>query len=285
MMFPNPEWLDLQYNPFTAIPEAAAILKRWDDWSAKARAETPRELDFRYGPGAKQTLDWFSAENQNAPVLVFIHGGFWRGSDKFAHSFIAPAFLTKGCDVVFLNYDLCPTVSMEALVQQIMQGLGVIYRQLPSRGCDPMRMVVAGHSAGGHLAAMMLTCDWKTVGADLPTALVTRALSISGLFDLEPFRHTPFLKDALRLDEQSVRRLSPVRLPAPAGRILNAVVGGVESDEFHRQTEVLVKAWGQSIVPIAASIAGKNHFTILEDLISTGTPLHDMACCLLGIDH
>ena len=281
----DPAWLDRQYNALAAVPDAPAVFSRWAALSATARTRTKHELDVRYGLGPTQTLDWFSACRQRAPVLVFIHGGYWRGSDKSVHAFIAPAFVAKGCDVVMLNYDLCPSVSMTALALQVSTGLARASRELLSRGGDPTRVVVAGHSAGAHLAAMMLACDWRKVGRDLPADLVTRALAISGLFDLEPLRHAPFLKDDLRLDELSARRLSPAYFPAPAGRVLNAALGGLESAEFHRQTQLIAAAWGRDTVPVTASIEGRNHFTIVEDLATPGKKLHDMACGLLSIDH
>ncbi len=281
---PDPAWLDQQYNALAANPDAPSIFARWAAASAEARAKAGHQADRRYGPGARQTMDWFDGGRADAPVLVFIHGGFWRGSDKSFHSFIAPAFLAKGCDVVLLSYDLCPTISMQALALQVVDGLAHIHRELRARGRGSARIVVAGHSAGGHLGAMMLACDWQRVGRDLPAGLVTRVLAISGLFDLEPFRHAPFLKDAVRLDAESVRRLSPVRFAAPVGRVLHAAVGALESSEFHRQTAALVESWGTGVVPVSMSLAGKNHFTVLDDLASPGTRLHGTACDLLGID-
>jgi arylformamidase len=162
------------------------------------------------------------------------------------------------------------------------QALAWVYRNAVLYGGDPKRIVVAGHSAGGHLATMLLSCDWQAVGRDLPLQLVKDALSISGLYDLEPLRHTAFLQDDLKLTPQAVRRLSPVNFPAPRGRLIT-VAGTKESDEFLRQNLLLQKAWGRQAVPVCETVAGVNHLDILHGLVDTKARLHALAKGLLGI--
>jgi len=276
-------WLDQQYNPLLALPDSPTLFGRWATASAQVRANFPCEIDLRYGAGPRQTLDWFSAQRDDAPVLVFIHGGYWRGSDKAAHGFIAPPFLGRGCDVVLLNYDLCPDVTIATIAQQVCEGIAHVHRTLRTRGRETARLVVTGHSAGGHLAAMALTCEWKTVGADLPAELVTRGLALSGLFELEPFRHAPFLKGTVRLDLESVRRLSPARFPPPAGRVLHAMVGALETRAFHRQTQDIADAWGPAVVPRHGQVPGADHFTIVETFAKHDSSLQQMAFDLLDL--
>jgi len=278
----DPIWLDAQYNNRARIADHAQLFERWARASQQARREQPAHLDLRYGDHPAETLDIFPAPDRSAPVFVFIHGGYWRSLDKRDHSFVAPALTRAGAMVVVPNYALCPSVNIETIVMQMVRALAWVHRHAAHYGGDPTRIVVAGHSAGGHLAAMLLACRWADVGRDLPAALVRKALSISGLFDLEPLRHAPHLQLDLRLTRQSARRLSPARFPAPAGE-LHAVVGALESEEFLRQNALIREKWGTRAVPSCEAIAGCNHLNIVEGLADPQTRLHWLALDLLGL--
>jgi arylformamidase len=278
----DPDWLNLQYNNRARIPEHPQIFARWAEASARVRERGAARLDLAYGDGPNETLDLFPAARANAPVLVFIHGGWWRSLDKADHSFLAPAFTEAGAMVVLPNYALCPAVRIETIALQMVRALAWTFRYAALHGGDPQRIVVVGHSAGGHLAAMLMCCDWAAVGADLPAQLVPAALAISGLFDLAPLRHTPFLQADLRLAAASVARLSPVRFAPPVGRLF-AAVGADESDEFLRQTALIRTAWGPGCVPVCEQITGTNHLTVLHDLADPAGRLHALALQLLGL--
>ncbi|HUG21459.1 alpha/beta hydrolase [Piscinibacter sp.] len=275
-------WLDLQYNNRARIPEHPQIFERWAKASALAREGRSEGLDLAYGDGPNEVLDVFPARQAGAPVLVFIHGGWWRALDKRDHSFVAPAFVETGAMVVVPNYALCPAVTIEEIALQMARALAWIWRHAARYGGDPDRIVVAGHSAGGHLAAMMLSCRWREVAADLPQQLVRKALSISGVFDLEPLRHTPFLQADLRLTAESVRRLSPARFPPPAGE-LHATVGANESEEFLRQNRLIRQAWGHEAVPVCEAIPRTHHLNVLHELVDPHARLHTLAKDLLGL--
>jgi arylformamidase len=275
-------WYAEQYDNRARVPEHPEIFGRWARASALSRDGLSRRLDVAYGSGPNETLDIFPTTDGDAPILVFIHGGWWRAFDKADHSFVAPAFVNAGAMVVVPNYALCPAATIEGITMQIVRALAWTWRHAHLYGGDPKRIVVAGHSAGGHLAAMLLSCDWKAVGADLPRDLVKKALAISGLFDLESIRRTPFLQGDLKLTPASVRKLSPAGFPAPRG-ILHAVAGAEESEEFLRQTEFIQKQWGRKTVPISEALAGLNHFSVLHDLVDPDTRLHRLARELLGL--
>jgi arylformamidase len=215
-----------------------------------------------------------------APVMVFIHGGYWRSLDKADHSFVAPPFVAQGACVVVINYALCPAVTVPDIALQTARALAWVARHIAAFGGDPARISVVGHSAGGHLAAMMLACDWSSLGADLPPHLVRQAVSISGLFDLAPIQQTPFLQSSLQLTDAHVRQASPAHWAAPRvadgrGQLI-AVVGGDESPEFLRQNALIQHAWGPEVVPVCESLPGLNHFSVLEAMTQTGHRLHGL---------
>lgn len=282
MTRPDPAWLDAQYNNRARVAQAPDLLQRWANASALARAQSDCVLDLAYGAAPSETLDVFRTDRADAPVFVFIHGGYWRALDKRDHSFVAPALVDAGAMVVVPNYALCPAVTIEQITLQIVQALAWTYRHAHEHGGDPRRIVVGGHSAGGHLAAMMLACEWQKVGADLPARLLQGALAISGVFEMEPIRHTPFLAGDLRLTAASAKRLSPALMPAPMGP-LAALVGGDESEEFQRQNRLIREAWGAAAVPVCEAIPGTNHFTVLHDLADAQALVHRLARGLLGL--
>lgn len=276
-------WHDAQYNNRARVPNHADVLARWAQASVPARDGLIHRLDVPYGAAAAERLDLFPARSPGSPVLVFIHGGYWRALDKADHSFVAPAFVEAGAAVVVPNYALCPAVTIEQIALQTAQALAWVWRNAAEFGGDPSRIAVVGHSAGGHLAAMMLSCRWKDLGDDLPQRLVSGAMALSGVFDLEPVRLTPFLKNDVQLTPASVRRLSPAFFPRPRGPLF-ALAGGDESEEFIRQTHLIRDQWGPSTVPVCETVIGANHFTVLHDLADPSKRAHRLALRLLGLE-
>lgn len=282
MQRPSPAWFDAQYNARAGIPGHPAILRHWADASAEALARPGWVLDLAYGDDASERLDILPASVPSAPILVYIHGGYWRALDKRDQAFVAPPFADAGAMVVQLNYALCPAVSIAHIALQLVQALAWVWRHAAAHGGDRDRIVVAGHSAGGHLAAMLLACDWQAVAPDLPVDLVKSALAISGLYELEPLRHAPFLAADIGLSAAAARRLSPALWPAPAHGRLATVVGGDESEEFLRQSALISSAWGPVVVA-AETVAGRNHMDVLHELADPRSRTHALALELLGI--
>jgi arylformamidase len=269
------------YNNRALVPDHAGYFARWAEESRKARAESRCELDLPYGSGPGETLDVFPAEQGDGPVLFFIHGGYWRSLDKADHSFIAPAFTRHNTCVVVPNYALAPAATIPQITLQMVRAVAWTWHNARRFGGDPRRIVVAGHSAGGHLAAMLLACLWPQVDAALPADTVRSALSISGLHDLDAIMRTPFLQQTLQLTPQQVAQASPARLPAPEAGTLYSVVGGEESAEFHRQNRLIQEAWGATRVPVCEVLPGLHHFSVLDALVEPSHRLQQLALDLL----
>ena len=278
----SPDWYDRMYNNRALVPDHADYFARWDSRSRAARAALPCELDVAYGHGPMETLDIFPARSVNAPVVVFIHGGYWRSLDKADHSFVAPALHALGAAVVVPNYALCPAVTIPDIVMQMVQAVAWTWRHAREFGGDPSRIRVVGHSAGGHLATMMLACNWRQVGSDLPADLVRDVLSISALYELESLLATPFLQSSLRLTSADARRASPAYLPSPSQGRLFSVAGADESAEFIRHNHLIQQAWGSTRVPVCEDLVGLNHFSIVEALTQPGHRLHALVKQLIG---
>ncbi len=279
----SPEWFDDQYNNRARIPGHPAILRHWADASARALAEPGWVFDIAYGAGPRERLDIRRPLREGAPVLVYIHGGYWRALDRKAQAFLAPPLVAAGAMVVMLGYALCPAVTIDEIARQTAQALAWVWRHAPAYGGDPSRIVVAGHSAGGHLATLLLAKDWAATDAALAPDLVKAALSISGVYDLEPLRHAPFLADDIGLGAAAALRLSPASMPAPARGSLATVVGGDESEEFLRQADLIAGAWAPRVVA-SERVPGRNHMDVLRELAEPASPTHRLALRLLGLD-
>lgn len=278
----TPAELDRQYNARAAVPEHPAILARWAARSAQARQERHCEAGYYYGATPAETLDFFPARRPGAPLLVFIHGGWWRALDKDDFSFLAPAFVDAGAAVAVINYSLMPKARLEDIVRQSLRACAWCWRNADGLGVDPGRIHVAGHSAGGHLAAMTLAADWPAWAPDLPPQLLQGGLAISGVYDLEPIARTPFLQRDLKLGKAAARRVSPVRYHPPRSVPLHTAVGSHESGEFHRQAELIRSAWPHCAGSHLA-LEGRNHFTVVEALGDPASMLHRNALRMMAL--
>lgn len=274
-------WHDRMYNNRALVPAFQTHFDRWRATSAQARQSHRCMLDVAYGRGPNELLDIFPAAQSQAPVVIFIHGGYWRSLDKSEHSFVAPVFKAMGALTVVPNYALAPAVTVPEIVLQMVKAVAWTYRNIHRLGGDPQRIVVAGHSAGGHLAAMLLTCQWPVYAPDLPEHLIQRGLSISGLYELNSVMHTPFLQASLNLTPSQAAMASPAWLPAPPKGTLMTVAGGDESEAFTRHNHLIRQAWGERAVPVCEDLPGLNHFSVVEALTQPGHRLQQLAAQLV----
>jgi arylformamidase len=262
--------LDAEYNNRAKVKSAMEWIARYGAESARVRAELPMRFDVPYGRHHAERLDVFlPAGSGPVPVHVFVHGGYWHRLDKADFSFVARAF--PEAVTVVVNYALVPSVDLGELVRQVRASVAWVHANARTFGGDPERITISGHSAGGHLVAMLLATEWRELGA--PGGIVKAGCGISGLYDMEPIRLC-YLNDVLALTPDSARRNSPVHLK-PIGRVpLVLTVGAHEGPEYHRQTNDLAAAWRAHGTPVdVVDAAGHDHFSIVAELERPDTAL------------
>ncbi len=264
--------LDAQINLRARWPEHEAYFAKWAAESAAFRAERTGRLDLRYGPTAGQSLDLFPAGGGPAPLIAFIHGGYWQALDKSDFSYLGAAFLDQGIAYASLNYDLAPETRIGEMVAQVRRAFAWLQAEAPSLGVDPRRILALGHSAGGHLAAMALATDWQA-DFGLAEPALAAAGSISGIYDLEPMRLC-YQQPVLQIDAATVREMSPLRIAPPAGARVVCAVGGEETDEFLRQQRAFAADWRRQGAELEEMvIEAQTHFSILDLLLEPEHPL------------
>ena len=253
------DFVEREYNLRAAFPDHPQWFARWAKESAEARACLDGRLDLRYGSGPKQTLDLFPAENPRG-ALLFIHGGYWRALDKSDHSFLAPPLVAEGIGVAVINYDLCPDVDIGRIADECREAAAWLENEGARYGVPARRLVVGGHSAGGHLAAMLVAGEGR--------GPLIGGAAISGVFDLEPLVGVSFNAD-LRLDAPRARALSPVHMRPRAPVPLLLAVGGTETSEFIRQSRLLWERWPECRPAWRSgplTIPSRHHFAVLSEL-------------------
>ena len=250
------EELDRGLNNGLAVPGSGDIMANWEQRSAALRTRYPAHLDLRYGPRERNRIDFLKA-GERAPTLLFIHGGYWQMRAKEFFTLVAEGALAHGFNVALTGYTLAPDATLDEIVAEIHAAIDFLQRELPALGGDGKGIVVSGWSAGGHLTAMALSHPYVRAG-----------LGISGIYDLEPIRHS-YLDDKLRLDEAASRRNSPVQQPTGPDKPLSLVVGSAELPLLRQQTADFACYRARCGLPVTyEEIAGANHFTIMNEMIA-----------------
>ena len=279
-MAPDTGFFEREYNARAAIRDHPQIYARWAEQGAAARRLRACESNLQYGSLKQERLDIFHAHQADAPLLVFIHGGYWRSRDKSDFSWIAPPFLQHGVAMALTNYGLAPQTPIEDIVRQQLKALAWLYRNAARLRFDANRIIVAGHSAGGHLTAMLMAALWPSFDASLPRDLVKAGLAISGVFDLQPLVQAPFVNGDLKLDSTRARALSPIYMPCATDAPFVTAVGALESSEFKRQSVEFGTHWSDNLVR-HLELPHANHLTVCDELANPGSPLFDAALDLV----
>jgi len=258
------ETIEYHFIPGITVPNTADLLGALPNRAAQARATLDGELDVRYGPGPKETLDIFAAttdaKGTPPPAQIFIHGGYWRAMDKSDYSHLATDVVAAGVTHISLNYDLCPEVTLDEIVAEIRRAVIYVYQNAEAISIDRERLYISGHSAGGHLTAMMMRQDWTQEG--LPKDLFKGAMPISGAFEPEAIMHTS-VNDDVRLNLDMARRNGLLDAPPLVAAPVLALVGGDEPEGFHSLSESYVALCDDGG---KQSVADTNHFTVLDQI-------------------
>ncbi len=268
--------LAAQYSNRDLVPDHPRIIAGWHSDAQAFRASATADIDLVYGAGPRNRFDLFHPKaDKGGPLVVFIHGGYWRSFDKSVFSHMAAGAIAHGLTVAVPSYSLCPAVQVQDIIDELRQFcLGA--HQLTGR-----KLLVCGHSAGGHLAACMAATDWSLLGA--PPDLIQAGFAISGLFDLRPLLATP-LNDDIRLTSVSALATSPLCWPVPRRLPFHTWVGAEESLEFIRQSATLAAAWtGLGLDAPHVEVTGKNHFTVPDGLADPASGMTRQIVNLSGV--
>jgi arylformamidase len=270
------DW-EVEYNNRGRVPEHPQIFERWVRDGAAYRAEADKdgraEIGLKFGASPRQTIDIFKPkaggghDQKDSPLALFIHGGYWKSLEPSSFSQMARGMNAHGVTVAVSGYDLAPQVSIAEIIRQTQAACLFLWRRFNKR------IMVSGHSAGGHLAACMVATDWKTLDSGAPADLAPAGYAISGVFDLTPLIHLGNNVD-FKLDEASARQSSPLFWNVERGRVFDAVVGGAESSEFLRQSKIMAEGWrGKGVETRYEAIPGLNHFNVCDPMLEADSAM------------
>ena len=264
-------FVEREYNNRALVPDHPDYFARWERDSDFVRATLPGAFDLAYGSDPRQRIDLFPAGKGSKHLLVFIHGGYWRALDKRFFSWLAPSWVAAGVGVALIGYRLCPQVRIPDIVDDVLAATRWIFANAAAHGMGTERVVVSGHSAGGHLTGALFCTPRDELGFDADR--IAGGVPISGIFDFEPL--PLFSGNAeLRLDKDSAKRLdlydkTPV-IPAP----LVVAVGGRESDEFKRQSKLVADAWKPQVREHLV-LPDLHHFSVVDAFAERSNPLYE----------
>jgi len=263
--------LEYQYNPRESVPEYPALAKKRAEASRKVRSTLKSWLNVLYRNSSREILDIYPADRPEGPVLVYIHGGYWRSGSKDENCNFAPTFVERGATVVLVEYDLCPSVTVTDIVRQTRASIAWVHRNIIRYGGNPSKLYVSGHSAGGHLTAMALAHDWEKEG--LPRNLIKGAVATSGVYDLDMVMQIS-VNEQVRMTPEIARENSPfLHPPVPTCPVVVAV-GGAEPKGWQQMSEdyfKLCKEHGLECEYLV--VPGANHYTMSEHLADASSPL------------
>ena len=247
---------DRGFNNGVAVPESVAMVAGWEQRSADMRKRYPDHIDLRYGPRERNRIDFLKAGDK-APTLLFIHGGYWQARAKEVFTIVAEGPMAHGINVALIGYTLAPDATLDEIVAEIHAGIDFLAKQLPALGAAKDGVVVSGWSAGGHLASLALSHPFVKAG-----------MAISGIYDLDPIRHS-YLNVKLRLDGPMSHRNSPMTQAGGPPKPLSLVVGSAELPLLRKQTADFAGHRARYGLPVTyEEIPGANHFTIMQEMMA-----------------
>jgi arylformamidase len=272
--------LEAKYNLGALRPDLPEVMARWQERTAALADNDSSQLDIEYGNGERDRLDLYSA-GKGSPLLIYIHGGYWQRGDKNLYGWISEAFVSNGVSVAVPNYNLTPSVRVGEIAPQLRRAVNMLWQQGEALGFDRSNMTVMGHSAGGHLTAMMMSTHWPEVDADMPTELFRAAVPISGIFELEPLVHTS-INAGPQMDVAEARKESPCNIPPVTNATQLVAVGGTETTELIRQSDdhAARYATAQRQMP-RYTVPNADHFDALEPLAQEDSEFFSQVMALI----
>ena len=264
--FSTQEELDSEYNVETAVPNFPYYIQYYQDASALARSSYANRKSYDYGPTLMERLTVYPSERAGSPVMLFVHGGYWRMGIGDDFDFIAKGPLELGFTVIIITYALAPHVGIPEIIRQVRASIAWTAKNITTLNGDPKRIFVSGHSAGAHLAAMAASTRWEDYG--LPEDTIKGILAISGLYDLQPVAQT-FIQPAIRITDEQILSSSPARIIGPSSIPIMLSWGAMETTAFKKQSEDYLTSWikagnlGEALI-----IADADHFSILKEFES-----------------
>jgi len=277
---------DAGYNLRARRPDfEESVIKVWQAGSEAARASLDSTLDHRYGSGERQRMDIFRCGDSSAPTLVFFHGGYWKSGDKSIYSFLAAPFTAVGVNVVIAGYDLCPTITVTQICKEAREALVHLWQHSAKLGLNQDRIIVMGHSAGGHITQMMMATNWPAIEAGLPKDLIKAGIPLSPVSYLEPVRLTPAVNDGVGLTEEEAEAQSPMTSHPPVTNAPQLVaVGGGETDEFLRQATMYADTYRTAMRHIELMVVPEvDHFDLLNVLVDAQSIFFKSTCKLMDM--
>lgn len=273
--------LEFQYNPRVSVPEFPELAKVRSAKSRQVRESARSWLNIAYGTAPRETLDIYAADKTGGPVLVYIHGGYWRSGSKEDNANFVPAFTQRGATVALVEYDLCPQVTVTDIVRQTRASIAWVFRNIARYGADPSKLYISGHSAGGHLTAMAVANDWQT--ESLPTDFIKGAVAMSGVHDLDMVMHIS-ANEQIRMTPEIARQNNPFLCPPRVNCPVLIAVGSVEPEGWKRMSREYFEFCKQSGRKAEyLEVPGANHYTMSEHLGDPNSPLALALFKLMGI--
>jgi len=270
------------YNNRAAVPDFQQYFDRWNARSEETRRRVRCSLDVPYGPHPMEKMDLFMPAGASRACLMFIHGGYWRALDKKDHSFVAAELVKHGVTVAVPNYALCPAVTVEEIVRQVLQACAWLYRNGTNFGAPLGNLYVSGHSAGGHLTAMAIAALFPVFRPDLPRKVVRGGLAISGVYDLRDLVNVPSVNNDVRLKPAQAEKASPLFYPPATDAPLYLAAGGKELAPFTVQQAALAAKW-KKVVAAEIPCPNDHHFSILDGLADPSSALFKGALKMMGL--
>jgi arylformamidase len=272
----NQEQLNDQYNTRLQVPDYASYFNRWEGLSRQTAEQNIILKDIPFGAHPEECLDIFPSNIPHSKTLVFIHGGYWHLLDKAMFHFLAEHFLKYNVTTVLINYPLAPLSSIDEIVVSCRKAFRWLFDNITRFSGDPAELYLLGHSAGGHLASMMLVEE--------EAKFVRTMISLSGIFRLEPVMLS-YLNSSIGLDRENAIKNSPVFLAPSNDCPLLLVTGTDESDEFKAQTDELCQSWKGKCSNIELlEVPQKNHYSILDAVVEKDSTLRTAIIRMMNID-